>query len=412
MNFTLRTLHLLFFVFALEGLSAQNTLPVIDSAAVITRFNDVGIVYTKRNRLDSAAMFFKQASDLNTSLNGIRKNVQNAITCKNIGDYFIAKRDMDSAIIYYHQSVIQLVTDFNEQDLRLNPYVFDSTLSVRELLNVLSIKAKTLTLRYQDRRNKNDLVSSINAYSTLYRLINYVIENSTREQSAKLLFNLKHILGSEPVANSLKLFEITGDSVFLRHAFRFDENNKSLGRAFAPVRVEDVRELQSSIPPGYGVLSYHLGDTLLVGFLVKKNNISHFAQTIDTTFFHDVKEMNEKVRVQDAKSKARVAQLSKKLHQHLIDPFDKELNKGAKLMIIPDGALYNLSFGALQGSKGSKLSDVHTIAYSKSSSVLTEGVWAGNNFENDGSEQSYLVWIMIAAACVLGGIILLRLRRS
>src|SRR5688572_24715302 len=102
------------------------------------KFNDLGAVYTRLNRIDSALVYFRKASDMNTEVNGTRKNIQYAVTCKNLGDYYSAIENYDSALIKYQQAIIQLVFDFDEQDIRLNPVTFNGQYSVNELFGALS----------------------------------------------------------------------------------------------------------------------------------------------------------------------------------------------------------------------------------------------------------------------------------
>ncbi|MBL7699374.1 MAG: CHAT domain-containing protein [Chitinophagaceae bacterium] len=420
------------------------------------KFNDLGVAYSRVNKSDSAYFYFVKATDLNTQLNGSRKNVQYAITCKNMGDYFVAKKLPDSAIAKYHEAITQLVFDFNEADTRLNPSEFNGYFSVVELFEALSSKAKTFTLKYQDNYNKNDLVSSINAYYALYKLADYVIRNYTSEEAKLLLANRKYLSHTEPIDISLKLFEITGDSVFLRHAFRFDEKNKATILALqlqetrskinAGLPVEllnrekflkqeivrlqlklpeikdslqlakandllldrqieirelykkfdsypaykelkfidntiDVAKLQSIVPRNYGVLSYHLGDTSLLAFYIAHNQFGYHQQKIDSTLTRDIRELHEIIQLTDRNTSTRVAQLSNQLYKQLIAPFEKNLERVAKLMIIPDDELSFLPFEILHRPQGKMLVNTHAVSYNYSCSLLDE------NKKKRGSQQ-------------------------
>lgn len=211
------------------------------------KFNDLGVAYIRLNEPDSAFDFYKKAAELNFRLNGNRKNLQYAITCKNLGDYFKSKKLLDSSINRYQQSIIQLVYDFNENDPRLSPAEFNGQFSVIELFEAISSKARAFTLRYEENKNKNDLLSSIVTYNSLYSLVDYVIRTYTSEEAKMLITNRKHLSHTEPIDNSLRLFNITGDSVYLRHAFRFDEKNKAT--ILALQLQESGSKIDAKLPP-------------------------------------------------------------------------------------------------------------------------------------------------------------------
>ena len=346
------------------------------------KYNDLGFAYSRLNMPDSSLSFFKKASDLNEKVNGGRKNIQHAITCKNLGDYYASIENYDSALTRYQQAIIQLVFDFDEEDVRLNPLAFNGQYSVNELFEALSAKAKTFTLRYQHEHNKNDLLASIYAYEALYKLADYVIKTYNSEEARLLLTDRKHLSHNEPIEISLKLFQLTGDSVYLRHAFRFDEKNKatilalqlqetgSKQNADLPAALTekekrlkqeitklqlasddkndsaiqanlidkqiqlsdlhkqfdefpgysnlkfidntiDIKKLQQLIPGDYAVLSYHLGDTSMLGFVITSVTFRHVSQTIDSSFGAHVRKLYALIQLTDQNVKAQIEQLSR-----------------------------------------------------------------------------------------------------
>lgn len=122
------------------------------------KFNELGTAFSRiRRREDSSFMYFRKAADANVANNG-KKNIEYAFTCKNLGDQFVSRRDLDSGLIYYQQAVVNLVDDFNEEDLRLNPYEFKGKeLPHAQLYDVLLLKAKTLVRRFNADGKVNDL---------------------------------------------------------------------------------------------------------------------------------------------------------------------------------------------------------------------------------------------------------------
>lgn len=307
------------------------------------KFNELGTAFSRiRRREDSSFMFFRKAADANVANNG-KKNAEYAFTCKNLGDQFVSKRDLDSGLIYYQQAVVNLVDDFNEEDLRLNPYEFEGTEVPREkLYEVLLLKAKTLVRRFNADGKVNDLVSAVYAYNSLGRLAPDSIK------------------GFEPVDVSVKLYELTGDEVFLRHALAFSTGH------------DDIKKLQTDIPTDHAVLAYEAGDTTLIGIYLGRNKLLHSRASIDTTF--DAGKL----------SKANV-------YKQLISQFSKELSDKNNLFILRGQKLSNIKFETL-------FDDSRVITYE-----LPE------TFEKE-KKYSYLIWVMIAVVIVLAVIVIKKIR--
>jgi CHAT domain-containing protein len=411
------------------------------------KFNDLGAAYTRLNRIDSALVYFRKASDVNTEVNGSRKNIQYAITCKNLGDYFSSIENYDSALIKYQQAIIQLVFDFDEQDIRLNPVTFNGQYSVNELFGALSSKARTFTGRFQKQYNKNDLLSAIYAYEALYKLADYIIRSYEPEDAKLLLSNRKHLWHNEPIEICLRLFEETNDEVYLRHAFRFDEKSKAtilalqlpqmrlkqheelpakltekekrlteeiaklqlpLSRTddsaaqikLRQLQVElsdlhqkfeqypgynrlriidntiDIKTLQRIIPDDYAVLSYHLGDTIILGFVITAGKFLHVTNKIDSNFKVTLGKFYKLMQVTDQNVSEQMHQLSDSLYKKLIQPFLAEIEDVKHLMIIPDDKLLYLPFEILGQRDKSPILKHYSFTYNYACSLLlpTAGV--------------------------------------
>jgi CHAT domain-containing protein len=348
------------------------------------KFNYLAIAFSRLNKLDSSLAYLQKASDLNAQINGTRKNIAYAITCKNLGDYYSMVKNYDSALIRYQQATIQLVFDFDDEDIRLNPSSFDGQYPVNELFGALSAKARTFTIRYQQQHNKNDLLSSIFAYDALYKFTDYAIRTCNPSEVRLLLDNRKLLSRHEPMENALKLFELTGDSVYLRHAFRFDEKNKAAVLALqlqetAPDAYNnlklinntiEVKNLQRIIPGGYAVLSYHLGDTSLLAFLVTPEKFTHVQERVDSNFRADVRKFYELIRATDQQGNVRIEALTDSLYQKLIAPFAEDISDVKRLMIIPDDELAYLPFEILGDSGKNKLIRKYAITYNYACSLL------------------------------------------
>ncbi|HUQ66201.1 MAG TPA: CHAT domain-containing protein [Flavitalea sp.] len=405
------------------------------------KYNDLGIAYSRLDMMDSALAYFRKAAYLNDLMNASRKNMQFAITCKNLGDYYYGTENYDSALIRYQQAINQLVFDFDDADPRMNPSSFNGQYAVSELLGTLTAKAQTYTVRYQHGGNKNDLLASIFAYESLYKLADYVIRTYNSEEARVLLTNKKHLSQNEPIAISLKLFELTGDTVYLNHAFRFDEKNKAImlslqlqdtgsrQNADLPVTLTeaekrlkyqvakmqlqladksdsalqasllekqlelsdlhkkfdeyprynhlkfidntiDVKTLQKIIPEDYAVLTYHLGDTSMLAFVITRNDFRHVSHNIDSSFRFNVRKLYDWVQATDPNMKMEIDQLSDSLYRKLIEPFEDDISGIKRLMIIPDDELLLLPYEILRPLNKKSLVESYSITYNYSCSLL------------------------------------------
>ena len=390
----------------------------------------LGHAYYALNKLDSAAYFYKNAESIGSrypgETNSTGKNIRYADICKNIGDYFSSVKNYDSALKRYQQAITQLVLDFDEEDVRMNPTSFNGQYPVNELSVALSAKAKTFTARYQQEHNKNDLLSSLFAYDALYKLAGYVVRNYSPEQATRLLNRQKHLSHSEPIENALKLFELTGDSVYLRHAFRFDEESKlwALHKTFGMHpdnnslkyidNTVDVTDFQKSIPRDYAVLSFHVGDTSLLGFLITKKKFRYVREKIDSIFKQDVKKVNELIQLRNDKRETRndkveIDQLSDSLYGKMIRPFEKDIEGVKRLMIIRDDELLTLPF-EMPGGRAEKLLSRYAITYNSSCSLVNGE--AGGNFEKPETSRGVKILIASGLLVIITGIIFLYKRRS
>jgi CHAT domain-containing protein/tetratricopeptide (TPR) repeat protein len=89
----------------------------------------------------------------------------------------------------------------------------------------------------------------------------------------------------------------------------------------------------------------------------------------------------ENFRRQIAERDLSVKESAQRLYDHLIKPAENQLRGVDKLIIVPDGALWNLPFQALNRGHDHYLLDDFTISYAPSLSVLREMRKKGAEFE-------------------------------
>ena len=82
------------------------------------KLTDLARVYINLQQPDSAKFYLDSALAVNKKMNGSRKNITQGLVLKYYGDYFTAQHDIEKALSFYQQSIVQLDPDFFET----NPY--------------------------------------------------------------------------------------------------------------------------------------------------------------------------------------------------------------------------------------------------------------------------------------------------
>jgi len=149
----------------------------------------------------------------------------------------------------------------------------------------------------------------------------------------------------------------------------FDQYPKYNSRKFIDNTI-DIRDLQKIIPDDYAVLSFHLGDTSLLGFFITPREFRHDYQSIDSNFRTGIRRVYELIQVTDQNVTAEMDQLTDSLYKKLIAPFADDIEDVSHLMIIPDDELNYLPFEILGDSRENRMIGKYAITYNYSCSLL------------------------------------------
>lgn len=191
------------------------------------KYNDLALSYFKLKVYDSARLYLNSALVLNTSNKG-RKNVYHAQSLRYLGNLLLIDKKIDSALLKYQESIVQLVPGYNEADPRNNPASFDGQYFVLELFESLLEKAKAFRKRFATSSDKADLIACNETYRSLYILVDQVSRNYESEEARYFLQDKKHLTHNEPIEVALQLYTLTKDEQYLNQAFEFDERNKAV----------------------------------------------------------------------------------------------------------------------------------------------------------------------------------------
>ncbi|MBQ0735564.1 CHAT domain-containing protein [Aquimarina celericrescens] len=154
---------------------------------------------------------------------------------------------------------------------------------------------------------------------------------------------------------------------------------KYYNEKYAFIKAPDLEKIQSQLPKGLTVVEFFLGDSSLYGFWITKNRFFPVIIPFDKV----LKENLEKFVSQCRNPNEQISKdISKELFGKLLKKGLSELGETVnRICIIPDGALYELSFEALNNTNSEEESLViedYTVFYSYSTGLL---------FENDTKES-------------------------
>lgn len=131
-----------------------------------------------------------------------------------------------------------------------------------------------------------------------------------------------------------------------------------------------VKTLQQQLPVKTAILSYHIGDSSLVCFLISASELDAFETPINSDFFKLVTQVNRDLKSPEESNQQQIKNISKQLYSKLIKPAESQLPSFTQLIIIPDDELAFLPFEILVDSSGEYLLKKYSINYNYSCSLL------------------------------------------
>ncbi|WP_176844605.1 CHAT domain-containing protein [Mucilaginibacter gossypii] len=132
----------------------------------------------------------------------------------------------------------------------------------------------------------------------------------------------------------------------------------------------NLKTLQRKIAPKTAILSYHIGETQMLCFIITKNNFSFVTvnlaknyKTILDTFYRAAESFS-------GKHSDRLRLDSRELYKQWMLPVKEYIEDKKSLVIIPDGELNYLPFELLMDNDGNELVKEYFISYNYSCNIL------------------------------------------
>lgn len=196
------------------------------------KLNDLGKANLQQGDYTGALRYLQEAAVLNIKTNHGHKNSDHGITLKYWGDVLIAQKQIHQGLLYYQQSISNLLLDFSSDNIYINPANFNTVFNSAELLDVLSYKARALELMYAQSHDIKDLDAALKTYLSFYKLADHAERFYESDEARYLISNRKYALHQQPIDICLQLYRLTNNKNYVEEAYRLDEENKASTLAF------------------------------------------------------------------------------------------------------------------------------------------------------------------------------------
>lgn len=279
------------------------------------KYTDLAKVYINLQKADSAKRYLDSALLENRKINGNRKNITQGLTLKYYGDYFSAQHDLEKAITFYQQSIVQLDPDFTETDPYKNPTQFNGLHSSFNLFNSLITKAKTFDQKYRRTKSSQASIASLNTYKAAFILANHVERFlDTDEARMFLKINVADAY-ADAIQMALEIYETTKNEIYLADAFSLSETNKAsiLDLNRKQLQIEQIPEIpqglihqEKNIKANIAVLTLQaLGNTDSIKTAFLQQSIAEYEIKLsrvqeelnENTSYHQLRFNDEKISV-------------------------------------------------------------------------------------------------------------------
>ena len=276
-----------------------------DSDEIADNFLSLGLVYTQLKKYDSASSYFNKSLKIKLKGFGV-KNEWTAIVHEFWGDMYAESNQLDEALQSYQNSLVSLVSGFEENDVLVNP-AFSSQVHGFRFIHVLTKKASLLKRYYHKSSNIEFLEASLKTYLLASRVIDLKRNNDITEESRLVLIE-NHF--QDQMENGIDcaflLHEMTGNADFQNIAFRMIEKSKYM------LLFESLMKNESN-------QQFGIPDSLLALEKDLKVEMAFFKQSLDAEQQND---SSDRQRVDDLQNQVFATAIKQeRLYEKLKDGF-------------------------------------------------------------------------------------------
>ncbi|MHB1051438.1 MAG: tetratricopeptide repeat protein, partial [Bacteroidota bacterium] len=210
----------------------QKSLAARDRIGSTQSRNDIAVlnssiahVYTKMNRLDSAALFLAKASEVQQQSR--QKNVtQQALLLKRKGDLNRAQKHYDKALRSYQDGIIVLRGEPLDRGSD-GPASVEQGIHKKETLELFGVTASVFEQRYQSGRQLSDLKNALAYYTAALDLVDDLRRQYTMDGSKLTLSDQSASFYENACRLAVSLFIKTGKPEYKERAFLIADRSKA-----------------------------------------------------------------------------------------------------------------------------------------------------------------------------------------
>ncbi len=189
-------------------------------------YSEIGTVFVRMKRFDSASIYYHKSLDLNSRL-PISNRCQRAEALAGLGHVCVEKRSFPEAFQYFQQALVCICPDFQDSSIYSNP-TLATTVNGKELVDILAEKARAFERRYAVSTHKrSDLEAALSTYKCTAIAIDLLRKKYYSDASKLSLGEQSYSLYQDAVKVSVKLFNATREQSFRDAAFWFAEHSKA-----------------------------------------------------------------------------------------------------------------------------------------------------------------------------------------
>ncbi|MBC7915010.1 MAG: CHAT domain-containing protein [Pyrinomonadaceae bacterium] len=133
-----------------------------------------------------------------------------------------------------------------------------------------------------------------------------------------------------------------------------------------------IAELQKIIPSKSAILSYHVGESNILCFVITDRKFELFTVPINKQFFSSIKELYGLSQFREGNKSKRIKSISRLLYSQLIKPAERYISGKDDLMLIPDDELNYIPFELLVSGEDEILMNHYAITYNYSCTLLND----------------------------------------
>lgn len=208
-----------------------------DRLVWVTASNELGEVYLKKSKLDSARIQFRNSLFWNKEQFNSRNNYL-ASSYSGLAQGHQAQNNLDSALHYYQLALINTTFDFNDTTVTANPSDITQAISLLHLFDVLKGKAAAWNQYYQQDQDLTKLKHSLTTYQLAIRVAQHIQKTYDNDEAKLFLVNKVAPVYEEAIATAVQLHQLTDDPQYVAQAFQFSEASK------AAVLTESLRDVK------------------------------------------------------------------------------------------------------------------------------------------------------------------------